>query len=141
MTYEEFLNELKKDKNIYFSPAKLEKRYDWERLHKWDKLDTIEREWTTGGLGGGSCWDEGEHRHYAVDGEPSPTYFEILDTILLKYWADIPYLFYSKHVLPIIRTDSWTEYEYYGNSTNYAIRYVDLKDLFALLSQHGKLSP
>lgn len=142
MTYEEFLNELRKDKNIYFHPAKHTKhtkQYSWERLATWDKLDTIEQQWATGGLTGGSCWDEGEHQHYAVDGETPPTDFEMLDNIMMKYWSDIPYLLYRKHVLPIIKTDSWTEYEYYGNSTSYAIRYVDLKDLFALLSQHGKL--
>lgn len=85
---------------------------------------------TTGGVSGGS---------YHSDSNPTPYVlrtvkndFRILDDVLAKLKPDITYLQYKK-INSIKHTNSETEYEYYGNSTDYEITYIILSELIDLL--------
>jgi hypothetical protein len=86
--------------------------------------------WCTGGISGGSCWENGSDPdpHYAITGDKEPE-FEDFDKILLAICPNIGYLQY-KNVATIIKDGDYNENEYYGNSTNYAYKCVLLRDLF-----------
>lgn len=85
--------------------------------------------WQSGGVSGGSCWDEGtEDNHYSISGEPKPnesiekvnkfivtcllgenvTYTKAVD-VLKQLWSE---------------EQKYEENEYYGNYTEYA--YIEL---------------
>jgi hypothetical protein len=81
-----------------------------------------------GGMSGGSCWGT----------EPEPyintetVEFEVLDLVLMELKPNITYLQY-KMVNKLIHTNNETQYEYYGNSTDYEIKYIILSELEKLL--------
>jgi len=85
----------------------------------------------TGGYSGGSCWDHSDPRPYH-NSEPMPqftAFYEILERIV----PNLTFL-QSKVMEPIVIIEtSDTVGEYYGNSTDYAIRYVNLVDLYNYL--------
>ena len=87
-------------------------------------------DWRTGGISGGSCWDDGESGdpHYAIEGDKEPE-FNTIDKILLAICPNLSYLQY-KTLVTIIKEDSYAVNEYYGNCTYYAYKYVSLRDLF-----------
>lgn len=94
--------------------------------------------WMTGGMGGGSCWDDGSQptHHYSIDGEPEPD-FDDLDTLLLKLCPDITFLQYKKLINGLVKQSSYTEDEYYGNSTTYGVKTISLSELVAKLQEMG----
>jgi hypothetical protein len=94
-----------------------------------------EGRWSTGGQGGGSCWDEGESHYYALEGEQEPK-DEYLSLFLLKI---VPELTYAQFV-NLEKSEFFeysTEYqnEYYGNYTTYGIRKFNLRTLYDVLKQ------
>lgn len=124
-----------------------EKKHSWNddtfvHLYPKDKAkkpitleDYLYNEWCTGGISGGSCWDDGsDDHHYATSGEPE-TDFTDLDAILEGLCPNLSFLQYKKLTSAIIKTDSRTEHEYYGNSTNYATKMVKLGDLYEKLKE------
>lgn len=136
MTLEEFLEKLRGlDVTVYERVDDKKKTYSnpYYRIknRKKDSFtgeDFLFNEWRTGGVSGGSCWDEGESRHYPVSGEPEPDFTD-LDAVLEALCPNIPYLQYKK-LLPLIKSDERTEYEYYGNSTTYGFKVLKLSDLY-----------
>lgn len=82
----------------------------------------------TGGVTGGSCWQNSHNRRYFNE-EPD---FEILDMVLNELHPNITYLQYKK-IANIIHTNEETQYEYYGNSIDYTIKYIVVSDLIKLL--------
>jgi len=101
--------------------------------------DSLNVEWSTGGISGGSCWDDGEKdNHRAEPGEEEPE-FESLDKIFEMYWEDIPWLKYKRFCQEFIKRNTRTSYEYYGNSANYASKKVLLSDLYNFLIANGKI--
>lgn len=138
MTYDQFLSEVKE---LAYIRNKFWKDVDrWSAKPALNTDNVIYQEWRTGGISGGSCWDDGEtDNHYALDAEESPETFDELIAILEKFWPDISFLNYHKLITPIIHHDDYTLYEYYGNHTNYAVKYVDIKELYDLLKEHGKI--
>lgn len=81
-------------------------------------------EWCTGGITGGNCWSEGGHRSYVSDDEERSE----LDRVLEIFYPNITFLEYRN--LDLAHRGSYSEYEYYGNSTDYAFKYVKVKDLY-----------
>lgn len=85
----------------------------------------------TGGVCGGSCWDD-SHPHPYHNSEPMPqfiAFYQILERVV----PNLTFL-QAKVMEPIvIKETSDTENEYYGNSTDYAIKYVNLTDLYNYL--------
>ena len=99
-------------------------------------IDTIEKRYVlyhrqhTGGYSGGNCWNNDEARYYE---EKYNDDFPILDIFLEKYAPNITYLQYKK-VIALMKDNNEREYEYYGNSTDYRIRWIVLDELIELLN-------
>jgi hypothetical protein len=90
-------------------------------------------EWCSGGISGGNCW--GDDNHYAVEGESEPEFTD-LDNILNEICPNITYLQYKKLISKVIKEeDSYTQIEYYGNSTIYSYKTILLKDLYDALKE------
>ncbi len=83
--------------------------------------------WQTGGKRGGSYGPSDEPKEYVVDVQKSEP--ENLDKLLEKF-TDIPFLAYKRLIRNLVNTGSYTETEYYGNSTNYGYKLVFIKDLY-----------
>lgn len=83
--------------------------------------------WDSIGFRGGDCWGN-EAESYSND-EPD---FEVLDLVLAELRPNITYLDYKK-VNKLIREDTDSEWEYYGNSTTYEVKFIILNDLINLL--------
>lgn len=93
----------------------------------------LEASWVTGGLTGGSCWDEGESRYYPVPAEDEPE-DEVVDSILEKVCPSLTFLQYRRLTkASIYRYEDTQQNEYYGNSTHYRHRTVDLEVLYRTL--------
>jgi len=94
------------------------------------KTPVVYMRWRTGGISGGSCWDSSNPQRYTEDeGEPE---FKILDLVLEKLMPNISYLQYKK-ISDLIHTNDETEWEYYGNCTDFEIKYIVLDELIKLL--------
>jgi hypothetical protein len=98
------------------------------------KGDAIFEQWTTGGMGGGSCWEDGGH--YAVEGEPEPE-FESLDKIIVSICPNITFIQYKKLCREVIKRDEYTNNEYYGNYSRESIKYVLIEQLYNALKEQN----
>jgi hypothetical protein len=100
--------------------------------------DYIKESWTTGGLSGGSCWDDGEtDNHYAVEGNREPELTDIF-TIMEAFCPDLSFL-NARKLMGLIKYDSYTDNEYYGNYFHYGVKYVDLRELYDAFVDLGVL--
>lgn len=97
----------------------------------------IEMYWQTGGVGGGSCWEDSEH--HSLAGEPEPE-FTAFDRILEAVSPAITFLQYKNLAAEVIEFSSRSENEYYGNSTTYGVKKVVLRTLFDALQKRGYLT-
>ncbi len=86
--------------------------------------------WKSGGYSGGSCWDSSNPQPY--ENETPKDYFKVLDLVLKELMPSVTYLQY-KEISALVHTNEEIEREYYGNSTEYKIEYIVLKDLINLL--------
>jgi len=84
----------------------------------------------TGGVSGGSCWEDSNPQYYSSD-EDRPEW-QALDLTLKKLYPDISYLKY-KEIEKLIIYANDTDYEYYGNRTDYDIWYLPLETLYKYL--------
>ena len=84
----------------------------------------------TGGYSGGSCWDDSNPEYYSED-VPKDR-FKVLDLVLEVLFPDIKYLQY-KQIEELIHDNEETEYEYYGNSTDWKCEYIILSELEYLI--------
>jgi len=94
--------------------------------------DTLTYRISRGGVAGGNCWESGGNYHYSENDDYDgriPQFEEFIvkikPSITLREYLD----FYDNYV--VAREDS--DNEYYGNYTNYAVREVNLKELYKLL--------
>ena len=80
----------------------------------------------TGGCRGGSCWDDSDPYPYTA---VVPTdRFKVLDLVLVILKPNISYLQHEK-IESMIHDNEETEYEYYGNSTDWKVEYIILSEL------------
>jgi hypothetical protein len=130
MNYESFLNKVSKIVSINKNyTEESQPTYSKKKNTIPGKLAIVSPTWVTGGVSGGSCWDTEESRHYPVDGEPEEDLND-LDRILQYFCPNLGFLTYKEICSKLIRRKEWTVYEYYGNSTNEAEKYVYLEDLY-----------
>lgn len=80
---------------------------------------------------GGSCW--GGELHGETFGVPA-NWFQVLDMVLEKLSPEITYLQYKK-IAKLIHSNDETEYEYYGNSTEWKVEYIILSELEKFLNE------
>jgi hypothetical protein len=94
--------------------------------------------WTSGGVGGGSCWDDSDH--YPIAGEPEPEFTD-LDVVLEHVCPQITLLQYRQLLSgakpELVQYEDWSKCEYYGNSTDYRAKMVSLRRLFERLGALG----
>ena len=84
----------------------------------------------TGGVSGGSCWDDSDPQPYIM--ELPKNRMKVLDLVLEELKQDITYSQY-RQIQNLIHTNQETDYQYYGNSTDFQIEYIILSDLIKLL--------
>lgn len=94
------------------------------------KEPVIYMRWKTGGVRGGSCWDSSKPEPYTTD-EPS---FKVLDLVLKEICPDISFLIF-KGIEKLINVSETSDWEYYGNRTNFSIKYIVLSDLITYLEE------
>lgn len=91
-----------------------------------EKRLLIYSRYESGGYSGGSCWGN-EARAYSKT--MPKNHMKILDLVLEKVCPNLTYLEY-KSISRLIQSNEKTEYEYYGNSTNFIVEYLPLDDLY-----------
>lgn len=83
-----------------------------------------------GGFRGGSCWDDSDPQPYEASAPKDK--MKVLDLALKELKPDITFLQF-REIENLIHTNEETEYEYYGNSTDYKIEYIILSELINFL--------
>lgn len=94
------------------------------------KEPVIYMRWSPGGVSGGSCWDSSDPQPYYNREKEGD--FKVLDLVLEILKPNISYLEYKK-ISELIVSSEETEWEYYGNCTDWNIKYIILSDLIKLL--------
>lgn len=126
MSLEEFLkvgNAYKIAKNSY-------SRYIGEEVMTENGISV---EWRTGGISGGSCWDEGDRDpHYSIGGDDEPEFKE-LDSLFEKVCPNITFLQYRNIMSECVSSYDYSINEYYGNHTDYKVKWVCLERLYNML--------
>ncbi len=84
----------------------------------------------TGGVSGGSCWDTSNPTYYSSK-EEIPN-FQALDLLLEYLCPNITYLTYKK-IDALIESNEEIEWEYYGNRTDYLIKFIRLSKMESFL--------
>jgi hypothetical protein len=87
-----------------------------------------------GGMRGGSCWDDTKPEYYSGSADISK--WDTLDLVLETLFPAITVLTYRK-LQALQSTDSYTDYEYYGNTTDYHVSYFIVKDLYDFMVDNG----
>jgi len=82
------------------------------------KVPVIYMRWEIGGTCGGSCWDTSDPQPYMKD-NPQPK-FECLDLVLKELMPNIS-LIQFRDVENLIHSTEKTEWEYYGNCTDFRV--------------------
>ena len=113
--------------------------YDWKSGSKEQTFSAdpmLKAEWVSGGTTGGSCWDDGDARHYGREADP-PEELTSLDGILEAVCPMITFLEYRALTRELVKYDSRNSSGYYGNSTDYQMKIVHLRELYDYLVEKG----
>jgi len=100
-------------------------------------LEEIHVKWSTGGISGGSCWGTSEPQRYIST--QSAEELSELDEILKLVCPNISFLVYKDIYGKVVHEEQYSQYEYYGNQTDYTIRFCLLSELFDVLNGKGLL--
>lgn len=128
MTYEEFLDKIN-EAGVYISD-----RAPSSGWRDTGKIKCIVDKVESGGYSGGNCWGDSPSQYYST-GE-SLGRFEDLSIAVRTTSPSISFLDYEG-VLDMVSHDTYTENEYYGNSTNYEYQYIETKKLYSYLKGLG----
>ena len=139
MTYEEFLEKVNNvplsttnyHHHVYVGQKPQERSW-YTRDKPEDTDDYLVHQVETGGVFGGSCWDDSNPQPYST-GE-SLGRFTGLSQIVRAVAPGINFLEYED-LLDQVETDTYHESEWYGNGTDHAYQCIKLKDLWTFLSQ------
>ena len=134
MTFKEFLSILKENKIPIYQDKRKKTGWGYYLSYGWNHQsikEYIRVSWSTGGISGGSCYGQDSHQSYSNDDYDDTFYY--FDKILEIIWPNITYLNYKHLEKELVHKISWSENEYYGNSTNYCGKYVILVDMFNML--------
>lgn len=97
--------------------------------------------WTTGGVTGGSCWNDEPTRHRGVSSEP-PQELTGLDIILEALYPDVSFMAYRKLVREVVETKTYRGgSDFYGNYTDEAAKMVRLSVLYEAFRERGWPTP
>lgn len=96
------------------------------------KEPVIYMRWEKGGVNGGSYDDSSNPQPYVCEGgEPK---FDVLDLTLKELCPHITYLQF-REIENLIKSNEKTEWEYYGNRTDFGIKFIVLSDLINYLNE------
>lgn len=137
MTYEEFLNKCSEYPSFAKHDIKDEDEWEWNRKKDTPENPQLRVKWETGGVGGGSCWEDSNPQPYTSNEQPEE--LTDLDNLLEEIAPNITFLQY-RNLAKLIKNSSYTQNEYYGNCTNYAIKKIYIKELYDYLVEKGWLS-
>ena len=96
------------------------------------KEPVIYCKWESGGVSGGSCWDSSDPRDYTSDAPKDK--MKVLDITLKELKPNLTFLEF-RMIEGLIQNSQETEWEYYGNCTNWVIEYIKLSDLYEALAK------
>ncbi len=97
--------------------------------------NTVMAEWLSGGMSGGSCWDDDDATYYGIDGDTAPHFDKFITASLIAFKSDIPLSVYMD-VAGLIKDDTNTHNEWYGNYSIYSTRTLYLDQLEEILKKH-----
>jgi hypothetical protein len=104
----------------------------YEAYSTWVAKSELIEKYYVGGYTGGNCWDDTTPTYqYSDDSTPE---FGVLDEFLLEVAPHISFLKY-KEIEKLVEEDSYTEREYYGNSSDYVTFSIDLDKLYDSLKE------
>jgi hypothetical protein len=112
----------------------------WHRYNKKDIKDekfVLRVEWSTGGVSGGSCWDSSDPHPYTSN-EP-PAELTELDAILENFHPNVSFIQYKNLLNTLVEHGTRHENEYYGNSTDYRWKKIELEKLYDYMKEKGWL--
>ena len=139
MELKEFLEKLKKLSICVYTKTtdRYNRGFEYENTSKVkiDENNYLYESWMSGGVTGGSCWDNGDATYHSMPGEKEPE-FQSLDLILESICPEITFLKY-KNLCKCVEYGKYSRNEYYGNSTEYGIKYIKLIDLYNALKEHS----
>lgn len=96
----------------------------------------IKIEWITGGVTGGNCWNDdgfcslGSQPEEDIDLEP----------LVSAICPGLTFLTYQKIMKRVLNSSTYTVNEYYGNSSDYAVKTICLIDLYDALVEFGAIT-
>ena len=131
ISYHEFLEKCKEVYSSFEGSGNLEEWYydkNWSSRNKKIEKPRLYVEWSTGGVSGGSCWDSSDPQPY-TNNDPAPE-LELLDKILETFYPKLSFLQYRALTSKLMKSDGFSVGEYYGNSTDYQFKMVDLRELY-----------
>lgn len=141
ITYEEFLTKCKDITSGFTGSGELEMSYhsrEWLRRQKGEiKEPRLIVTWSTGGVSGGSCWDSSNPKPYTSNDLPEE--LEILDTILTHFYSQMSFLQYRVLSNTLVKYDTYSVGEYYGNCTDYAYKTIDIRSLYDYMVENNLL--
>lgn len=139
MTFKEFLEKLNLDEENYNREIEWNSNYHEQfKIKKVpDDKKIIEQSWEVGGISGGSCWDNSSPQPYTK--EDVDTTFTKLDDAIMVVCPQIDFLQYKKLIKDLVITTSFSEWEYYGNCTDYSIKRINLLDFYNWLVENKLL--
>lgn len=126
------------DKNEYFmvTSAADNKSIDDSIEEALYKSNIIGVAWHIGGASGGNCYG-GEAQKYSVE-EPTIKELYLLEDVLSELFPDLKYSEYRK-IMELTPFNSKTtgNYEYYGNCTEYYVKYIKVDKLVDAFDKIG----
>jgi len=90
--------------------------------------------YSSGGMSGGSCWGD---KAQPYTKETPKDHMAVLDILLTEIAPELTFLQY-KRIQGLIKSNTNTKWEYYGNYTDMVIEYILVSDLEKLLREFKK---
>lgn len=117
----------------------------YQSIYDLDKIINEVNEWGVifqvteiGGASGGNCYGDEARSYRTEDGNSSPFILDDLLTYIAPQLTFVQYREMMKELKITEETDS--KYEYYGNHTEYQIKYLLLEDLCSFMTDHNLLA-
>lgn len=116
--------------------------YDYVKSKEATMEDGFYCRWVSGGLTGGSCWDDGSgpdpHRPVSADQE-SEDVEKYLEEILGELCPNLTFLQYKRLTRDLYERGEVGESEYYGNYTVYSFKWAPLQKIYDKLTEMNVL--
>ena len=97
--------------------------------------EVVSVEWSTGGIMGGSCWENSHPEPYTSDEKEPP--FEALDALLQELRPNLTFLEFRKLERECVHEHKYTQNEYYGNCTYYSVKFVVVEEVKKFIESLG----